>query len=136
MNCVEMIFYFMFDVFLKALLSTWTCKQPLLTNWDVGGSKFGFWGEEASCKRTATGSSLLKRTILRSSEMLSDSIPYFAFLRLFHTFLFWIGIWCKHEILDNFVIFPMDLVRLKNALWILSYDENTPSGSWRNFKET
>jgi len=27
-------------------------------------------------------------------------------------------------------------VRIENVLWILSYDENTPSGSWRNFKET
>ena len=117
MNCVEMIFGFMFDVFLKALLSTWTCKQLLETDWDVGGSKFGFWGEkwfkpvknctelmavqlsepEASCKRTTTGSSSLKRTILRSSEMLFDSIPCFAFLCLFHPFLFWIGLWCKHE---------------------------------------
>ena len=153
MNCVEMIFDFMFDVF----LSTWTCKQPLETNLDVGGSKFGFWGEkwfktekncaelmtvclsepEVSCKRTATGSSSLKRNILRSSEMLSDNSPFFAFLCLFHPFLFWIGLWCKHEkVLDNFVSFPMDLVWLENALWILSYDENTSSGSWRNFKET
>jgi len=107
-NCVEITFDFMFDVFLKALLSLCTCKQPLETNWDVGGSKFGFWGEkwfkpvknyaelmtvrlrepEASFKRTATGSRSLKRTILRSSEMLSDSIPCFAFLRIFHIFLF------------------------------------------------
>jgi len=107
MNCVEMVFYFIFDVFLEALLSTWTCKQPLETNWDVGGSKFEFWGEkwfkpvknctelmtvrlsepEASCKRTATGSNSLKQKILHSSEMLSNNIPCFAFLCLFHTFL-------------------------------------------------
>jgi len=157
MNYVETVFDFMFDVFLEALLSIWTYKQLLETDWDVGGSKFGFWGEkwfkpvkncaelmtvrlsepEARCKRTTTGSSSLKRNILRSSEMLSDSIPCFVFLCLFHPFLFWIGLWCKHEkVLDNFVSFPMDLVWLENALWILSYDENTPSGSWRNFRET
>ena len=108
MNYVETVLDFMFDVFLKALLSIWTCKQLLETNWDVRGSKIGFWGEkwfkpakncaklmtvrlsepEASCKRTATGSNSLKRKILRSSEMLFDSIPCFAFLYLFHTFLF------------------------------------------------
>ena len=117
MNYVEMIFDFMFDVFLKAFLSTWTCKQPLGTNLDVRGSKFGFLGEkwfepvkncaelmhsrlselEASCKRPVTVSWLLKREVLRLSEMLSDSIPCFAFLSLFDTFLFWIGLWCKHE---------------------------------------
>jgi len=116
-NHVEMTIVFIFNVFLKALLSTWTCKQPLETNWDVGGSKFELWGEkwfkpvknyavlmtvrlsepEASCKRTTTGSSSLKRKILRSSEMLSDNIPCFAFLCLFHTFLFWIDLSCKHE---------------------------------------
>jgi len=108
MNYVETVFDFMFDVFLKALLSIWTCKQLLETNWDVRRSKFGFWGEkwfepvknyaelmtvrlsepEESCKRIATGSNPLKRKILRSSEMLSDKIPCFAFLCLFHTFLF------------------------------------------------
>jgi len=36
----------MFDVFLKALLSIWICKQPLETNLGVGRSKFGFWGEK------------------------------------------------------------------------------------------
>jgi len=45
MNYVETVFDFMFDVFLEALLSIWTYKQLLETDWDVGGSKFGFWGE-------------------------------------------------------------------------------------------
>jgi len=35
MNCVEMIFDFMFDVFLKAFLSTWTV-----------GNEFVFLGEK------------------------------------------------------------------------------------------
>jgi len=85
-----------------------TCKQPLGMNLDVRRSKLGFWGEkwlkpvknyaelltvplselEASCKRTTTVRILLKRDLLRSSEMLSDSMPCFAFLRLFITFLF------------------------------------------------
>ena len=44
-NCVEMVFDFMFDVFLKALLSIWTCKLPLEMNLGIG--RFcpfvGFW---------------------------------------------------------------------------------------------
>jgi hypothetical protein len=116
-NYVEMAFVFMFNAFLKALLSSWTCKQSLETYLGVGRSKFGFWSEkwfkpvknsaelmtihlretEASCNRTATGRILLARDMLRLSEMLSDSFPCFAFLSLFHTFLFWISLWCKHE---------------------------------------
>jgi len=84
------------------------CKQPLGMNLDVGRSKLGFWSEkwykpvknyaelltvclselEASCKRPATVRISLKRDLLRSREMLSDSMPCFAFLRLFLTFLF------------------------------------------------
>jgi len=40
------------------------------------------------------------------------------------------------KVLDNFVSFLIDLVLLENVLWILSYDENTPSESWKNFKKT
>jgi len=43
---VEMVFDFKFDVFLEAFLCTYTCKQPLGTNLDIGGSKFGFLGEK------------------------------------------------------------------------------------------
>jgi len=46
MNYVEMVFDFMFDVFLKALSSMWTYKQPLETNLGVGRSKFAFFGEK------------------------------------------------------------------------------------------
>ena len=42
MNCVEMIFDFMFDVF----LSTWTCKQSLETYLGVGKSKLEILGEK------------------------------------------------------------------------------------------
>jgi len=46
MNCVEMIFDFMFEVFLKALLSSWTCKQSLETYLGVGKLKLGVLGEK------------------------------------------------------------------------------------------
>ena len=46
MNCVEMILDFMLNVFLKALLSSWTCKQPLGTNLGIGRSKLGILGEK------------------------------------------------------------------------------------------
>jgi hypothetical protein len=42
----KMTFVFMFNVFLKALLSLWTCKQPLETYLGVGRSKFGILGEK------------------------------------------------------------------------------------------
>ena len=101
----------------ECLLMYMTCKQPLGMNLDVGRSKLGFWGEkwfkpvknydelltvrlselEAICKRTTTVRISLQRNLLRSSEILSDNMPCFAFMRLFLTFLFWIGLWCKHE---------------------------------------
>jgi len=40
------------------------------------------------------------------------------------------------KVLDNFVSFIVAFVLLENVLWILSYDGNTPSGSWGNFKKT
>jgi len=62
-NCVEMVFDFMFDVFLKALLSIWTCKQPLETNLGVGRSKFGFWREKwfKPVKKLCSADCTLKR---------------------------------------------------------------------------
>ena len=60
----------------------------------------------------------------------------FAFLCFFTHFCFELAFGVSMKVLGNFVSFPMDLVWLENVLWILSYDENTPSGSSRNFKET
>jgi len=53
-NDVEITFDFMFDMFLKALLSSYTCKQALETYLGVGRSKLGIldekWEEpESSC---------------------------------------------------------------------------------------
>jgi hypothetical protein len=45
-NYDEMTFIFMFDVFLKALLSSRTCKQSLKTYLGVGRSKLGILGEK------------------------------------------------------------------------------------------
>ena len=45
-NHVEMTFVFMFNVFFKALLSLWTCKQSLETYLGVGRSKLGILGEK------------------------------------------------------------------------------------------
>jgi len=69
----------------------------------------------------------------RRGELLSDSMPCFALLRLFRKFLFWIGFWCNMEVLDNCVSFQLTLVWLENDFYILSYDENTPRRSWWNF---
>ena len=53
----------------------------------------------------------------------------------FAHFCFELAFGVNMKVLDNWVSFPMALVWLENVLWILSYDKNTPSGSWRNFKE-
>ena len=45
MYCVEITFDFMFDMFLKALLSSYICKQALGTYLSVGRSKLGILGE-------------------------------------------------------------------------------------------
>ena len=59
MNCVEITFDFKFDVFLKALLSSWTCKESLETYLGVGRSKLGILDEkgeepESCCAKLLT----------------------------------------------------------------------------------
>jgi len=68
--------------------------------------------------------------------------PRFSVTKIWKTFTFF-ALFCfelafgvNMKVLDNFVSFPMDLVGLENDFYILIYDENTPSRSWRNFKET
>jgi len=107
------------DVLNPSSIRFWVSFEyiSLGTNLGVGRSKIGFWDEkwckplkklcridDSSLKRAAsemspvaTGRILLKRDLLPSSEMLSDSMPCFAFSHLFHTILFWIGFWCKYE---------------------------------------
>jgi len=58
------------------------------------------------------------------------------FLCFFTHLCFELAFGVNMKVLDNCVSFPMTLVSLENVLWILSYDENTPSRCWRNFKET
>ena len=109
-NFVEMMFRFQVLYSFECLLWTKTYKQPLGTNLDVGDQNLGFWvknsvkivttGEkslETRYWRNLSGTFSLSARILLSAKLHSDNIPCFAFLRLFHTFLFWIGLWCKHE---------------------------------------
>ena len=63
-------------------------------------------------------------------------LRFLRFLCFFTHFYFELAFGVNIKGLDNFVSFPMALNWLENDLWILSYDEITPSGSWRNFKET
>jgi len=60
---------------------------------------------------------------------------FLRFLSFFTLFYFELAFGVNMKVLDNFVRFPLALIWLENVLWILSYDENTPSRSWRNFKE-
>jgi hypothetical protein len=110
LNCVGMVFDFMFVWVFANLLSTYTCKQPLGINLDVGGSKFGFLGEKWCETRNYRGISLRNSLIAKLpgafsliakisliAKLPSDSFLCFAFLCLFLSFLFWSGLWCKHE---------------------------------------
>ena len=78
--------------------------------WVFGESKLEFLGEKwwktrkhgmkvawSSLMASSVWKQLAYSQKLTKSELLNDSFPCFAFLRLFHTFLFWIGLWCKHE---------------------------------------
>ena len=102
-------------------LSVFSClemfKQTLGSNLSFGKSKLGFWGEKVSFSRNRTvptrhseweaswrraGGAFGELTRLasrftRHGELHSGSIPCFAFLCLFPSFLFWIGFRCKHE---------------------------------------
>ena len=103
--CFDFKFYIVLSVFYVHK----PIKKPLGTNLDVGGSKFGFLGEKW-CKNVTTGEKSLETRYWRnlsgtfslsarislSAKLHSDIIPYFAFLHLFRTFLFWIGLWSKH----------------------------------------
>ena len=76
------------------------------------------------------------RSCARHGPFVLSGLRFSHFLCFFTHFCFELAFGVNMKVLDNFVSFPMDLVWIENILWILSYDENTPSGSWRNFKET
>ena len=65
-----------------------------------------------------------------------SGLRFLHFLCLFTHFCFELAFGVNIKVLDNFVNFPMSLVWLEKVFWTLSYDENTLSGSLRNFKET
>ena len=55
---------------------------------------------------------------------------------LFIHFCFELAFNVNMKVLDNYISFSVALVWFENEFNILSYFENTPSRSWRNFKET
>ena len=140
-----------FDFKFYIVLTVFYVHKPINNLWEqiwmLGDQNLGFWVKNG-VKTVTTGENSLETCywqnlsgtfsqsakISLSAKLHSDSIPCFVFLRLFHTFLFWIGLWCKHEVLDNWISFPMALVWHQNHFQILSYDGNTPSRYWRNFK--
>jgi len=54
----------------------------------------------------------------------------FAFCVLFTRFCFELTFGINMKVSENFISFPMALNWFENTLWILIYDENTPSESW------
>ena len=76
----------------------------------LGESKLGFLGEKwwkthnnrmklawSSLMASSVWKQLASGQKLAKSKLFSDKFPCFAFLCLFHTFMFWIGLWCKHQ---------------------------------------
>jgi hypothetical protein len=116
--------------------------------WILRGKRWKWKNQKKLCCQTSTTvrvhgtdrvcSSVYFGTTVRVHGMTMRAVRswVFAFFVLFHHLLFWTGLWCKMKVLDNFVTFPMALGLLENVLWFLWYEENTPSRSWRNFKET
>ena len=76
------------------------------------------------------------RACARHGPCVLSGLQFRVFLCFFTHLCFELAFGVNMKVLDNCVSFLMDLVWLENVLWILSYDENTPSRSWRNFKET
>ena len=104
--CFDFKFYIVFSVFYvhKPINNLW--EQI----WMFGDQNLGFWvkngvksvttGEnslQTRYRRNLSGTFSLSARISLLAKLHSDNIPYFAFLHLFHTFLFWIDLWCKHE---------------------------------------
>jgi len=101
---VEMMFDFKFYI----VLSVFCVHKPINNLWEqiwmLGDQNLGFWVKNG-VKTVTTGENSLETRYWRnlsgtfslSAKLHSDSIPYFALLRLSHTFLFWTGLWCKHE---------------------------------------
>ena len=59
----------------------------------------------------------------------------FVFCVLFTRFCFELTFGINMKVLKDFISFPMALSWLENTLWILIYDGNTPSKSWRILKK-
>jgi len=117
LNYVEMMFWFKVLCNFECLLM-YIYLQTTFRNefgcWEIKIRVLGWkmvWTREKFCRTddsslkraasemspVATGRISLKRVLLRSSEMLSDNMPCFAFLCLFRMFPFWIGFLYEHE---------------------------------------
>jgi len=74
--------------------------------------------------------------LLAGASCSLTTCPVSCSYAFFTHFCFELAFSVNMKVLDNCVIFPVALILLENDFYILSYDENTPSRSWRNFKET
>jgi len=55
---------------------------------------------------------------------------FFTFCVLFTRFCFELAFGINMKVSENFISFSKALSRFENTLWILIYDENSPSESW------
>ena len=111
-----------------------TCKHCSNSFWVIRGSKIGFWGEKWCKNRNSLCQIVLRfcqivlrlftnenanfdpenRTPIFQIVLRFDSFPCFAFLRLFHPFLFWLAFGVNMKVVDNWVSFLLALEWLEN----------------------
>jgi len=84
------IWFWVFLVF----INVWTNHG---IKFGLRGFKIGILGVKNGFFTTADCHYSPWRVMYSRGELHSDSMLCFAFLRLFHLFIFWIGLWCKHE---------------------------------------
>jgi len=113
-NIVKIVELYWNDVLISSSIWFWWSFKYLNKLWGriwvLGESKLWFsdekWWKTGKNRRKLAWSLLMASSVwkqlaygqkLACSALLIDSLSCFAFLHLFHTFLFWIGFRCKHE---------------------------------------
>jgi len=98
------------------------------------------WWLFASARRKRALSKQLLEVVRLSEQSFAQAkcsltvFPVSCSCIFFTHFCFELAFGVNMKVLDNWISFSMDLVWHQNDFYSLSYDENTPSRSWRNFK--
>jgi len=94
--------------------------------------KLGFLGWKLVHSRRVVCRNSPQRVRYSPRECTITASPVSCSCVFFTRFCFELAFGANIKVVDNWVIFLMALEWLKNVLWILSYDKNTPSVFWEN----